>query len=77
MGPLRLISGLPEHFLVMNGDVLTDLDLARFFDDHVRSGVLFTISSSRREETIDYGVLDTDGTVVWSGFAKSPAHTTR
>src|SRR5581483_1001818 len=26
MGPLSLIDGLPENFLVMNGDILTDLD---------------------------------------------------
>ena len=28
MGPLRRIGDLPEHFLVMNGDLLTDLDFA-------------------------------------------------
>ena len=28
MGPLKRIADLPEHFLVMNGDVLTDLDFA-------------------------------------------------
>jgi len=72
MGPLRLIKGLPEHFLVMNGDVLTDLDFAQFFDNHVHSGALFTISSSRREEIIDYGVLDTDGDGRLIGFREKP-----
>jgi NDP-mannose synthase len=72
MGPLRLMSGLPEDFLVMNGDVLTDLDFARLFDDHVRSGAIFTVSSSRREEIIDYGVLDTDGNGRLTGFREKP-----
>ena len=31
MGPLRLINDLPEHFLVMNGDVLTDINYADFY----------------------------------------------
>ena len=72
MGPLCLIDELPRHFLVMNGDVLTDLDFAQLFDDHVRSGALFTISSSRREEIIDYGVLDTDDSGRLTGFREKP-----
>ena len=72
MGPLRLIADLPDHFLVMNGDVLTDLDFARLFDDHVAAGALFTISSSAREEMIDYGVLETDGNGRLIGFREKP-----
>lgn len=60
MGPLKLIQDLPENFLVMNGDVLTDLDFRGFHDKHVTDRRLFTISSRRRLETIDYGVLETD-----------------
>ena len=57
MGPLRLIRDLPEHFLVMNGDILTDLDFATFHDAHVAEDRHFTISSYAREQKIDYGVL--------------------
>ena len=51
MGPLRLIRDLPAHFLVMNGDVLTDLDFARLYDDHAQSDAIFTdvvAASARR-----------------------------
>lgn len=58
MGPLKQISDLPEHFLVMNGDVLTDLDYGRFYDEHVFENRLFTISSYTRSQLIDYGVLE-------------------
>ena len=35
MGPvLRVLDRLPEHFLVMNGDVLTDLDYADLMRRH-------------------------------------------
>lgn len=57
MGPLKLIKDLPENFLVMNGDVLTDLKFGEFFDEHVNAGNLFTISSHRRVDKIEYGVL--------------------
>jgi NDP-mannose synthase len=72
MGPLRLIGDLPDHFLVMNGDVLTDVDFAKLFDDHVASGAIFTISSSAREEIIDYGVLATDADGRLTGFREKP-----
>ena len=58
MGPLKLINDLPEDFLVMNGDVLTDLDLREFYDEHVARNSLFTISAYSREQKVDYGVLE-------------------
>lgn len=72
MGPLRLIQDLPEHFLVMNGDVLTDLDFAGFYDAHVAAGNLFTISSHCRVQATDYGVLETDGRRSLVGFREKP-----
>lgn len=72
MGPLKLIPDLPANFLVMNGDVLSDLDFAVFHDEHVRAGDLFTISSKQREHRIDYGVLETapDGNLI--AFREKP-----
>jgi NDP-sugar pyrophosphorylase family protein len=72
MGPLRLIKDLPEHFLVMNGDILTDLDYSQFHDSHVIEDRIFTISSMRREHKIDYGVLDTDASGLLCGFREKP-----
>lgn len=57
MGPLTLVPDLPENFLVMNGDVLTDLNFADFYQEHSDSGKIFTIASHRRHEKIDYGLL--------------------
>lgn len=71
MGPLRLIDDLPENFLVMNGDILTDLDYADFHDMHVRNNEIFTISSHVREQLVDYGVLETiDGRL--TGLREKP-----
>jgi len=58
MGPLKLIKDLPENFLVMNGDVLTDLDFDTFYKDHVKSNNLFTVSAYSRDQKVDYGVLE-------------------
>lgn len=72
MGPLRLIENLPENFLVMNGDILTDLDFGAFYNNHVVAGDVFTISSRAREQLIDYGVLDTDREHRLTGFREKP-----
>lgn len=72
MGPLRLIPDLPDHFLVMNGDILTDLDFGAFYDQHLASNHIFTISSYRRQQVIDYGVLETDPQQYLVGFREKP-----
>lgn len=74
MGPLRLIPDLPAHFLVMNGDILTDLNFADFHSEHAAQDRLFTISSYLREQQIDYGVLLTDGVGMLQGFQEKPVN---
>jgi NDP-mannose synthase len=72
MGPLRLIPDLPEHFLMMNGDVLTDLNLADFHAEHAGANRLFTISSHQREQKLDYGVLTTGALGTLAAFEEKP-----
>jgi len=72
MGPLRLIDDLPDDFLVMNGDVLTDLDFAALLDRHVREGALYTIAAAHREQVIDFGVLEVDDADRLVGFTEKP-----
>lgn len=73
IGPLKLIEDLPEHFLLMNGDILTDLNYGEFFKQHVESDNLFTISSAVREQHIDYGVLETSESGHLKGFIEKPS----
>jgi NDP-sugar pyrophosphorylase family protein len=72
MGPLRLIDDLPANFLVMNGDILTDLDFAGFHDGHLEAVNIFTISAKTREQRIDYGVLEIDEQDLLCGFREKP-----
>ncbi|HOJ19255.1 MAG TPA: sugar phosphate nucleotidyltransferase [Ignavibacteriaceae bacterium] len=73
MGPLSLIRDLPENFLVMNGDVLTDINLNEFFYYHIQKENLFTIGASRREEKIDYGILHVNNEKKLVGFEEKPS----
>jgi NDP-sugar pyrophosphorylase family protein len=72
MGPLRLIASLPQHFIVMNGDVLCDLDFGAFLDRHVAADRLFTIAASEREQLIDYGVLQSNDANRLVRFSEKP-----
>jgi NDP-mannose synthase len=57
VGSLALIDDLDRPFLVMNGDVLTDLDFRRLLEDHEASDAIATIATSRREVEMSLGVL--------------------
>ena len=73
MAPLRIISELPDNFLVMNGDILTDLNFSDFYEEHVTSQKIFTVSSYKREQKIDYGVLEVDSYGHLSAFKEKPS----
>ena len=63
MGSLNKINDLPDDFLVMNGDILTDLNFGEFYDNHRENKSLFTIGANKRLQLIDYGVLKSDDTI--------------
>jgi NDP-sugar pyrophosphorylase family protein len=74
MGPLTLVKDLPKNFLVMNGDVLTDLNFSEFFNEHENKNSLFTIASHRRIEKIDYGLLHQDKYNKLTKFEEKPSY---
>jgi NDP-mannose synthase len=59
-GPLALVEGLDEPFLVCNGDVLTTLDMKPLIDFHCSSGAIATIASHNRKVKIDLGVIQSN-----------------
>jgi NDP-sugar pyrophosphorylase family protein len=59
-GPLSLLSGLPETFLVMNGDILTTLNYQKLIQFHRRRGGLVTIAMSRKKVPLELGVMEFD-----------------
>jgi NDP-mannose synthase len=56
-GPLALIPNLSGTFLVMNGDVLTNINFLELVEFHKEQRSAVTIASHRRKVEIDYGVL--------------------
>ncbi len=67
-GPVRLAHDedvLEERLLVLNGDVLTDIDLTAELEQHRRTGARATLALHPVEDTSSYGVVPTaeDGQV--------------
>jgi mannose-1-phosphate guanylyltransferase len=67
-GPVRLALDegvLDERLLILNGDVLTDIDLTSELDEHERTGARVTLALYPVEDTASYGVvpLKRDGQV--------------
>jgi NDP-sugar pyrophosphorylase family protein len=75
VAPIKLIDDLPDNFLVMNGDLLTDLDFRELYDDHMQNEALLTVATYKRDYTIDFGVLEIEnGRNVATGFKEKPSY---
>lgn len=72
MGPLRIVPDLPESFIVMNGDILTDLDYRDFWNRHLQSGAMASVCCFRRTVKMDFGVLDLSPDNRLIGFREKP-----
>lgn len=70
-----LDAGVDERFLVVNGDVLTDLDVTALIAAHERAGAEGTIALHRVKDPSAFGVVPTDDTGRVEAFIeKPPAH---
>jgi mannose-1-phosphate guanylyltransferase len=81
-GPVRLAHDeglLEERVLVLNGDVLTDIDLTGQLEQHERTGARATLALYPVEDTSSYGVVYTsdDGQVtefIEKGSGEAPTN---
>lgn len=75
VGPLSLLrDSLTSTFLMLNGDVLTDLSLKAFTAFHRSSGDVLTIATTTRSSKLEFGVIiDHDGVV--TNFREKPTLT--
>jgi mannose-1-phosphate guanylyltransferase len=66
---LEQVSGT---FLVLNGDILTDVDLGAAVTAHRRASAVATLTLTRVEDTSSFGVCVLDGTRI-TDFVEKPA----
>lgn len=72
-GPLSLIEDIfGEHFLVMNGDVLTAMNYGEFVEFHKASGGVSTIATYRRPVYLPYGCIEANQSQQITGYREKP-----
>jgi NDP-sugar pyrophosphorylase family protein len=75
VAPIKLVKNLPKNFLVMNGDLLTDLDFRDLYNYHLKNHAIITVATYKRESQINFGVIDIDEKEsVAIGFQEKPVH---
>lgn len=64
-GPLALVDGLDDTFLVMNGDLLTSIDFEDLIRAHRARGSAVTVGLFEKQVLLDLGIVETgeDGRV--------------
>lgn len=70
--PLRLVKNVEKDFLVMNGDILTNLDYKKFFEYHKENNALCTIASYEKQVRIDLGILEADQNNQLKNYIEKP-----
>ncbi len=73
-GPIALVQGLDETFVVTNGDVLTTLNLRELVQFHKEQGAIATIAAHHRQSRIDLGVIQRDGDCRITGYIEKPVY---
>lgn len=63
---------IKSTFLVLNGDILTDLDLLSLIDFHLASGVEATLALTPVDDPSRFGVVETDEMGMVLGFIEKP-----
>jgi NDP-sugar pyrophosphorylase family protein len=73
-GPIALVNGLTETFLVSNGDVLTTLNLRDLIKFHREQNAIATIAAHHRQSKVDLGVIQKDGDYRITGYIEKPVY---
>lgn len=73
-GCLALLPEFTKSLLVMNGDLLTDLSFASFYDFHVQRGAVMTVASHARRVKVDFGVIESDQDDYIINYIEKPEH---
>jgi mannose-1-phosphate guanylyltransferase len=74
-GPIRYAAEqglLADRFLVLNGDLLTDLDLTALIATHTEAGAVATLGLYPVDDPTSYGLVRRDDSGAVTGFLEKP-----
>lgn len=71
-GPLRMVPGLTDTFIVLNGDVLTDINIDKMIAYHRKKHGIATIAMHNQQVHIDLGIVQHDADNRIIGYTEKP-----
>jgi NDP-mannose synthase len=71
-GALAQVPGLEGTFIVMNGDILTNISYSALVDFHAEREAILTIAMHRQCVNVNLGVIDADGDGLVTGYREKP-----
>jgi len=74
-GAVKLVNNLADDFLVINGDVLTDLDFKKVFKFHKQRKSAATVTTRERKVLTDFGVIESNEKGELVDYIEKPEHT--
>jgi NDP-sugar pyrophosphorylase family protein len=75
VGPLARINNLEKSFLVMNGDIITNLDYNAIVAFHKQQSSVATIGTYQKNFKIDLGIIQNNGDFSITDYIEKPTHT--
>lgn len=75
VGPLAQISNLGQSFLVMNGDVITNLDYRDIIEFHKQQNSVATIGTYLKDFKVDLGIIQNSNGNSIESYIEKPVYT--
>lgn len=73
IGPLASIKNqIDDHFLVMNGDILSAINYLDLFTYHIKNNYIATIALTKKEIDINFGVVEIDNNKCINNYTEKP-----
>jgi len=74
-GALKLVKSVQDNFLVLNGDILTDIDYKALMSFHLKQKAAATVTCKARKVKIDFGVVKINKDHTLADYIEKPEHT--
>ncbi len=71
-GALKIIKNLPEEFLAMNGDIITDINFRKLYNFHKKKKSDLTMCVKTISSKIEYGAVEIDKKNLLKSFKEKP-----
>ena len=74
-GPIKAISPSEDNFLVVNGDILTTLNMSEMWAEHIKEAAALTVGIRKTEYKLPLGSITVDNNSLVTNFEEKPTVT--